>query len=36
MRLADIYRVTGIETQIAEYIKAIIITNPASKTSKFE
>ena len=32
----DIYRVTRIKTQIAKYIKTIIIVNPAPKASKFE
>jgi hypothetical protein len=36
VRLADMYGVTGIETQMAEYIKAIIMANPAPKASKFE
>jgi hypothetical protein len=36
MRLADICGVTRIETQMAKYIKAIIIVNPAPKASEFE
>jgi hypothetical protein len=36
VRLADMRRVTGMETQMAEYIKAIFIANPAPKALKFE
>jgi len=36
VRLADMCGVTGMETQMAEYIKAIIMANPVPKASEFE
>jgi hypothetical protein len=36
VRLADMCGVTGMETQMAEYIKAILMANPTPKASKFE
>jgi hypothetical protein len=36
VRLADMCGVTGMETQMAEYIKAILMANPTSTASQFE
>ncbi len=35
-RLVDIYGITGIESLIAEHIKAIILVNPAPVNKQFD